>query len=155
MLFRALFVLAPQSNCSCRKLSLDWKRYCCVSGYRNRQKSTAPKPNDSHELSRQPRGLEAVDGLRPRRSRPVARRHRLLTSPITPFPTRVVRGADTELEENWLAVLQTTKACFREKLNLLPGKLHLRLDLAVVRRTSTSRHICPATTSRRVKTRGR
>lgn len=99
--------------------------------------------------------MEAVDGLRPRASPPVAHHHRLLTSPVTPFPTRVVRGADTDLEENRLAVLQMPKACFREKLNLLPGKFHLRLDLAMVRQTSRSRHICPATTSRRVKTRGR
>ncbi|CAM9664751.1 unnamed protein product [Ectocarpus sp. 13 AM-2016] len=47
------------------------------------------------------------------------------------------------------------KVCFREKLNLLPGKFHLRLDVAMVRQTSKSRHICPAITSRRVKTRGR
>ncbi|CAN0352156.1 unnamed protein product, partial [Ectocarpus sp. 8 AP-2014] len=99
--------------------------------------------------------MEAVDGLRPRASPPVAHHHRLLTSPVTPFPTRVVRGADTELEENRLAVLQMREACFREKLNLFPGKSHPRVDLAMVRQTSRSRHICPATISHRVKTRGR
>ncbi|CBJ48939.1 hypothetical protein Esi_0102_0023 [Ectocarpus siliculosus] len=99
--------------------------------------------------------MEAVDGLRHRASPPVALHHRLLTSPVTPFPTRVVRGADTELEENRLAVLQMPKTCFREKLNLLPGKFHLRVDLAMVRQTPRSRHICPATTSHREKTRGR